>query len=78
VLRPIIHRLALADNMSPFSVIIARAILCAKTLLGNILCSSFELARGYTPAFGSLPRSIVDSIIKRIMNALQHEPSIAF
>jgi hypothetical protein len=63
VLRPIIHRLALADNISPLSVIIARAILCANTLFGNRICSFFELARGYTPAFGSLPRSIVDSDI---------------
>jgi hypothetical protein len=63
VIHPIIHRLALADKISPLSVIIARAILCANTLFGNIICSSFELARGYTPAFGSLPRSIVDSDI---------------
>jgi hypothetical protein len=68
VLRSIIHRLALADNISPLSVIIARAILCAHTRFGNRICSSFELVRGYTPAFGSLPRSIVDSDIIQAYN----------
>jgi hypothetical protein len=63
VIRQIIHRLALADNISPLSFIIARASLCANKLFGNRIFSSFELARGYTPAFGSLSRSIVDSDI---------------
>ena len=63
VLRPILHRLALADKSSPLSVVIARGIFCSNTLLGNRLCSSFELARGYSPAFGSLPQSVLDPAI---------------
>jgi hypothetical protein len=59
VLRPILHRLALADSSSPLSVIVARGILCSNALLGNRICSSFELARGYSPAFGSLPQSVL-------------------
>jgi hypothetical protein len=35
-------------------------MLCANAIFGNRICSSFELARGYTQAFGSLTRSIVD------------------
>jgi hypothetical protein len=61
VLRPIIHRLALADQASSLSVLIARAAFCANALFGNRLCSSFELVRGCTLAFGSLPRSIVNA-----------------
>jgi hypothetical protein len=59
VLRPILHRLALSDTSSPLFVIVARGILCSNALLGNRLCSSFELARGYSPAFGSLPQSVL-------------------
>jgi hypothetical protein len=78
VLRPIIYRLPLADNISPLSVIIARAILCANTLLGNRICSPFELARGYTPALALyLDLSWTLMSYKHIMNALQLKPSIA-
>jgi hypothetical protein len=59
VLRPILHRISLADSSSPLSVIVARGIFCSNALIGNRLCSSFELARGYTPAFGSLPQSVI-------------------
>ena len=59
VLRPILYRIALADSSSPLFVIIARGVLCSNALFGNRLCSSFELARGYTPAFGSLPQSVL-------------------
>jgi hypothetical protein len=61
VLRRIIHCLAFADKTSPLAILIARAPFCANALLGNMLCASFKLARGYTPDFGSLPRSIVDA-----------------
>jgi hypothetical protein len=63
VLRAILHRLALADKSSPLSVFIARGIFCSNALLDNRLCSSFELARGYSPAFGSLPQSFLDPAI---------------
>jgi hypothetical protein len=63
VLRPKIHRLALADKTSPLALLIARAAFCANALFGKRLCSSFELASGYTPAFGSLPRSFVKADI---------------
>jgi hypothetical protein len=38
VLRPILHRLALADSCSPLHVVVARGILCSNALLGNSLC----------------------------------------
>jgi hypothetical protein len=36
VLRPILHRLALADSYSPLHVVVARGVLCINALLGNL------------------------------------------
>jgi hypothetical protein len=78
VLRPIIHRLALADKISPVSVIISRAILCANTLFGNRICSYFELSRGKHQILAlSLDLSWTLISYKHIMIALKLELSIA-
>jgi hypothetical protein len=59
VLRPILYRIALADKEAPPELIVSIATFCSNSLFGSRTCSSFELARGYTPSFGPVPQTIV-------------------
>jgi hypothetical protein len=53
-------------------VIVALGMLCSNAIFGNRLCTSLELARGYSPEFGSLTQSVLHP---SLIDAYQERPS---